>query len=181
MTTAALYIMDIPKSSHDAKNVVNYVSKLYTNSTDFIYGLGNALLILFVTPVAFAFLIPIALVLIGLIKFSKWRLKKALKQRLNIKFSTYKDTKKIQGDLSNDLEEIQNAITLISDKSAWFDSLFIKDIKDLHGMLLNFQKDLNISLSKLSTYDSSNNLENFELVTEDKLWNNRTEAYQYRL
>lgn len=181
MTTIAHYMMDIPKSSHDAKKAVNYVSKLYTNSTGFIYGLGNVLLVLIATPIAFVLLIPIALTLISIVKFSKWKLKKALKQRLNIKFSNYKETKKIQGYLSSDLEEIQKVINLISNKSAWFDSLFIKDIKDLHNMLLNFQRDLNISLSKLSEYDSSDTLEHFELVTENELWNNRTEIYQYRL
>lgn len=181
MTTAAIYTMDIPKSSHDAKNVVNYVSKLYTKSTSFIFGLRHALLVLAITPITFALLIPVALVLIILMKFYKWKLKNALRQRLNVKFDNYKDTKTIQGSLSNDLEEIQTVINLISNKSAWFDSLFIKDIKDLHSMLLNFQKDLNISLEKLSTYNSTSTLEYFELVTEDKLWNNRTKAYQYRL
>ena len=181
MITLSSYNLDIPKSSHDARNVATYVSTFYKKSTGFISGLGNALLVLFITPFAFFIMIPIALILLGLIKFNKWKLKKALKNRLNIKISSYKDTKRIQNNLSSDLIEIENVINLISNKSAWFDSLFISDIKDLYNMLLNFEIDLNKSLSNLSYYESSDSLKHFDLITEDALWKTRTEAYQYRL
>jgi hypothetical protein len=177
MVTA--YIMDIPQSSHDTASIIDLVRKLYTKSATFVSHIKFVVLALVILPIIFIIGFTFSCVLLVGIKLSKYRLKRSLKKDLELSLSNYKRAKEIQNSLQQDLITIQKTIDLLSEKSVFMSSVLINDIKDTHKVLSDYQQKLNDSLSNLS----KTNIDSKYLVpvTEQTLWNNRVEAYQYRL
>lgn len=175
----AAYITDIPKSSHDTTHIIDFVRKLDTKATTFFSHIEIALLALITIPTVIVVSIPFLLILLSLIKLSKFRLKNSLRKDVKISLSNYKEAKNIQLSLEKDLLSIQETIDILNGKSIFISSVFINDIKDTHTVLSDYQQKLNNSLSSLSKTDVKGKY--FVPVSEQKLWNNRVQAYQYRL
>jgi hypothetical protein len=175
----ANYIMDIPQISHDTTYIIDFVRKLDTKATTFFSHIKIALLALIIIPTVIVISIPFLLILLSVIKLSKFRLKNSLKKEINVSLSNYKEAKDIQFSLQKDLSSIQETIDTLSGKSVFISSVFISDIKDTHTVLSDFQQRLNNSLTDLSKSDKNGKY--FALISEQTLWNNRVEAYQYRL
>ena len=177
MVTA--YVMDIPQSSHDTTSIIDFVRKIYTKSATYFSKVKFALLALILVPIVVILSLPFLLILLSFIKASKIRLKMALKKDLKISPNNYKEAKEMQRSLHQDLVIIQAAINLFSEKSVFMSSIFIEDIKDTYAILSTFQEKLDRSLSDLAKNDSETKY--FVLIPEQTLWDNRVEAYQYRL
>lgn len=171
--------MDIPRSSHHTASIIDFVRKLYTESAIFVSHIKFVLLVLIALPIIFIIGFTLLCVLFVGIKLSKYRLKKSLKKDLELSLDNYKRAKEIQNSLQQDLITIQKTIDLLSEKSVFISSVLINDIKDTHKVLSDYQQKLNNSLSSLSKTDVKGKY--FVPVTEQKLWNNRVQAYQYRL
>lgn len=175
----ATYITDIPQSSHDTTYIIDFVRKLDTKATTFFSHIKIALLALIIIPIIIVVSIPFLLILLSVIKLSKIRLKSSLRKDVKISLSNYKEAKDIQFSLEKDLLSIQETIDALNGKSIFISSVFINDIKDTHAVLSDFQQRLNNSFADLSKSDK--NGKHFALISEQTLWNNRVEAYQYRL
>ena len=175
----AAYITDIPQSSHDTTYIIDFVRKLDTKATTFFSHIKIALLALIIIPTIIVVSIPFLLILLSVIKLSKIRLKSSLRKDVKISLSNYKEAKDIQFSLEKDLLSIQETIDALNGKSVFISSVFINDIKDTYAVLSDFQQRLNNSLTDLSKSDK--NGKHFALISEQTLWSNRVEAYQYRL
>ena len=173
------YIKDIPQSSHDTTYIIDFVRKLDTKSTTFFSHIKIALLALITISIVIVVSIPFLLILLLVFKLSKFRLKNSLKKDVKISLSNYKEVKDIQLSLEKDLLSIQETIDTLNGKSVFISSIFINDIKDTHTVLSDFQQRLNNSLADLSPSDKNGKY--FSLISEETLWSNRVEAYQYRL
>lgn len=170
--------MDIPQSSHDTASMIDLVRKLHIKSATFVSHIKFVLLVLIILPIIFVLGFALLCILLIGIKLSKYRLKKSLKKDIELSLDNYKRAKEIQTSLQQDLITIQRTIDLLSEKSIFMSSVLINDIKDTHKVLSDYQQKLNSSLSNLSKTEEG---KYFVPVTEQMLWNNRVEAYQYRL
>ena len=175
----AAYITDIPQRCHDTTYIIDFVRKLDTKATTFFSHIKIALLALIIIPTIIVVSIPFLLILLSVIKLSKIRLKSSLRKDIKISLSNYKEAKDIQFSLEKDLLSIQETIDALNGKSVFISSVFINDIKDTHAVLSDFQQRLKNSLTDLSKSDK--NGKHFALISEQTLWSNRVEAYQYRL
>ena len=171
--------MDIPQSSHDAASMIDLVRKLYTKSAALFSQIESVVITLIVLPIIFLIAFILLCFLLIVIKLSKYRLKKSLKIELELSLSNYKRAKEIQNSLQQDLVTMQKTIDLLSEKSIFLSSVLINDVKDSHKVLSDYQQKLNGSLLNLSKVNVESKY--FVPVTEQTLWNNRVEAYQYRL
>ncbi|MBC7409675.1 MAG: hypothetical protein H7339_14910 [Arcicella sp.] len=175
----AAYITDIPRSSHDTTYIIDFVRKLDTKSTTFFSHIKIALLALITIPTVIVVSIPFLLILLLVFKLSKFRLKNSLRKDVKISLSNYKEVKYIQLSLEKDLLSIQQTIDTLNGKSIFISSVFINDIKNTYTVLSDFQQRLSNSLTDLSRSDKNGKY--FSLISEETLWSNRVEAYQYRL
>lgn len=173
------YFTDIPQSSHVTTYFIGFVRKLDIKSTTFFSHIEIALLASIITPIIIVVSIPFLLILLSVIKLSKFRLKKSLRKDFKISLSNYKEVKDIQLSVEKDLLSIQETIDTLNGKSVFISSVFINDIKDTYIALSDFQQRLNSSLAYLS--ESDKNGKYFAIVSEQTLWSNRVEAYQYRV
>ena len=171
--------MDIPKSSHDTASMIDLVRKLYTKSATFFSQIKFEIIVLIVLPIKLTVGSTLLCFLLVVIKLSKYRLRKSLQKDFELSLSNYKRAKEIQNSLQQDLFTIQKTIDLLSGKSTLLSSVLRNIIKATHKVLSDYQQKLNSSLSNLSKIDIE--CKYFVPVTEQTLWNNRVEAYQYRL
>lgn len=166
--------MDIPRSSHDTASIIDWVRKLYTKLTTIVSDIKLVFLIH-----TLSFILSILLIL--LIKLVKYRLTKSLKRDIELSLDNYKRAKSLQVSIKQDLATIRGTIDTLSEKSIKMSSILIKDIQDVHTVLSAYQSKLDLSLSNLSASDGFKNSQYFSLISEQTLWDNRVEAYQYRL
>lgn len=157
-----------------AHNTVSIVDGLHS----FYRGMKNIFVNAIILTILFVFVLFVMLFINPLLLFLV-RLLKSTKPVVNTDFEdseNYRTLRLKYDKLSKDLEVLKKETNVAISKRSWLFRPYFKLTLECQKVLQSHHEELKMALEKLN---SRTEIENFEVLTEEELWNERPKSYKY--